>query len=94
MQWIARGLSWMETNFFRPSAVPSPNAPLKFGAHIWNAFTDWTSYLATMQAAERLGYDSLWTPDHMYPSMGAIEGDMFEAYTALAAVPLTTSTGS
>ena len=62
------------------------HAPLKFGAHIWNAFTDWPTYLGTMQAAERLGYDSLWTPDHMYPSMGAIEGPMFESYTALAAV--------
>jgi alkanesulfonate monooxygenase SsuD/methylene tetrahydromethanopterin reductase-like flavin-dependent oxidoreductase (luciferase family) len=66
--------------------VPNPHAPLKFGAHVWNAFTDWPTYVATMQSAERLGYDSLWTPDHMYPSMGAVDGPMFEAYTALAAV--------
>jgi len=66
--------------------VPNLDAPLKLGAHVWNAFTDWPTYVAAMQAAERLGYDSLWTPDHMYPSMGAIDGPMFEAYTALAAV--------
>jgi alkanesulfonate monooxygenase SsuD/methylene tetrahydromethanopterin reductase-like flavin-dependent oxidoreductase (luciferase family) len=66
--------------------VPNPDAPLKFGAHVWSTFTDWPSYLATMRSAEQLGYDSLWTPDHMYPSMGAVDGPMFEAYTALAAV--------
>jgi alkanesulfonate monooxygenase SsuD/methylene tetrahydromethanopterin reductase-like flavin-dependent oxidoreductase (luciferase family) len=71
--------------------MPDPDAPLKFGAHVWTAFTDWPTYLATMQAAERLGYDSLWTPDHVYPSMGAIDGAMFEAYTAIAGVAPATS---
>ena len=74
--------------------MPDLNAPLRFGAHVWNAFTDWPVYLATMQRAEQLGYDSLWTPDHMYPSMGDPEGPMLEAYTALAAVASSTERAS
>ena len=38
-----------------------------------------------------LGYDSLWTWDHLYPIVGSAEGPIFEAYTAMAAVAASTS---
>ena len=47
-----------------------------------------------MQRAEQLGYDSLWAPDHMYPSMGDSEVPMLEAYTAVAAVASITERAS
>ena len=41
--------------------MPDLNAPLKLGANCWNQYTDWPSFLAAQQRADRLGYDSLWT---------------------------------
>jgi alkanesulfonate monooxygenase SsuD/methylene tetrahydromethanopterin reductase-like flavin-dependent oxidoreductase (luciferase family) len=35
--------------------------------------------------AEELGYDSLWTWDHLYPIVGSHHGPMFEGYLTLAA---------
>ena len=37
------------------------------------------------QAAERLGYDHLWTWDHLLPIFGDPDQPIFEGYTALAA---------
>ena len=34
--------------------------------------------------AEELGYDSLWTWDHLYPIVGSHHGPMFEGYLTLA----------
>ena len=33
---------------------------------------------------DRLGYDSLWTWDHLYPIVGDPEGPIFEGYLTLA----------
>jgi alkanesulfonate monooxygenase SsuD/methylene tetrahydromethanopterin reductase-like flavin-dependent oxidoreductase (luciferase family) len=66
------------------------NTPLKLGANCWNQYTDWPSFLAAQQRAERLGYDSLWTWDHLYPIVGSDHGPIFECYTAMAAVATTT----
>jgi alkanesulfonate monooxygenase SsuD/methylene tetrahydromethanopterin reductase-like flavin-dependent oxidoreductase (luciferase family) len=71
--------------------LPDPDAPLKLGANCWNQYTDWPGFLAAQERAERLGYDSLWTWDHLYPIVGSHEGPMFEAYTAMSAVAATTS---
>ena len=74
--------------------MPDPNAPLKLGANCWNQYTDWPSFLAAQQRADRLGYDSLWTWDHLYPIVGSAEGPIFEAYTAMAAVAASTARAS
>jgi alkanesulfonate monooxygenase SsuD/methylene tetrahydromethanopterin reductase-like flavin-dependent oxidoreductase (luciferase family) len=39
-----------------------------------------------MIRADELGYDSLWTWDHVYPIVGDVDGPILEAYTAMAAV--------
>ncbi len=44
-----------------------------------------------MERAENLGYDSLWTPDHLLPTSGHQAGPILEAYMALAAVAANTS---
>ncbi len=55
------------------------------GALCWNQYTDWPSFLEAGIRAERLGYDSLWTWDHLYPIVGSSEGPMFEGWLTLAA---------
>jgi alkanesulfonate monooxygenase SsuD/methylene tetrahydromethanopterin reductase-like flavin-dependent oxidoreductase (luciferase family) len=68
-------------------------APLKLGALCWNQYSDWQTFLAALQRADRLGFDSLWTWDHLYPIVGSDRGPMFECYTAMAAVAATTERG-
>jgi alkanesulfonate monooxygenase SsuD/methylene tetrahydromethanopterin reductase-like flavin-dependent oxidoreductase (luciferase family) len=58
---------------------------VKLGALCWNQYTDWPSLLAAGQRADRLGYDTLWTWDHLYPIQGSSSGPMFEAWLTLAA---------
>ena len=66
--------------------MPNMNAPIKLGANLWNQYTDWPRFLEGMLQAEELGYDSLFTWDHVYPIVGSWEGPAFETYTAMAAV--------
>jgi alkanesulfonate monooxygenase SsuD/methylene tetrahydromethanopterin reductase-like flavin-dependent oxidoreductase (luciferase family) len=47
--------------------MPDLTAPLKLGADIWNQYTDWPAFKAAHLRAEELGYESLWTMDHIYP---------------------------
>jgi alkanesulfonate monooxygenase SsuD/methylene tetrahydromethanopterin reductase-like flavin-dependent oxidoreductase (luciferase family) len=78
----------------RSIAVPDPDAPIKLGANCWNQYTDYQSWLAAEQRADRLGFDSLWTWDHLYPIVGTHEGPILEPYTAMSAVAATTSRGT
>ena len=70
--------------------MPDLSAPLKLGANCWNQYTDWPSWIDAQQRAERLGYDSLWTWDHLYPIVGSDRGPILECYTAMAALATTT----
>lgn len=58
---------------------------IKLGALCWNQYAEWPSLLEAGVRADRLGYDSLWTWDHLYPIVGSHEGPMFEAWLTLAA---------
>ena len=58
---------------------------VKLGAICWNQYTDWPSFREAGIRAEGLGFDSLWTWDHLYPIVGDHEGPMLEGYLALAA---------
>jgi alkanesulfonate monooxygenase SsuD/methylene tetrahydromethanopterin reductase-like flavin-dependent oxidoreductase (luciferase family) len=58
---------------------------IKLGALCWNQYTDWPSLLEAGVRADRLGYDTLWTWDHLYPIVGSHEGPMFEGWLTLAA---------
>lgn len=58
---------------------------IKLGALCWNQYADWPSLLAAGQRADRLGYDTLWTWDHLYPIVGSHEGPIFEGWLTLAA---------
>jgi alkanesulfonate monooxygenase SsuD/methylene tetrahydromethanopterin reductase-like flavin-dependent oxidoreductase (luciferase family) len=58
---------------------------VKFGALCWNQYTDWPALLEAGRRVDRLGYDSLWTWDHVYPIVGSADGPMFEGWLTLAA---------
>ena len=47
---------------------------VKLGALVWPQYTDWESLQETGALVDRLGYDSLWTWDHLYPIVGDPEG--------------------
>jgi F420-dependent oxidoreductase-like protein len=58
---------------------------VKIGALCWNQYTDWSQLREVGVRADALGYDTLWTWDHLYPIVGSHEGPMFEAWLTLAA---------
>ncbi len=58
---------------------------VRLGALCWNQYTTWPDLLAAGQRVDRLGYDSLWTWDHLYPIVGSHEGPIFEGWMTLAA---------
>lgn len=74
--------------------MPDMKAPLKLGADCWNSYTDWPSWLDGMRRAERLGYDSLWAPDHVYPPNGDPYGPCFEPYMLMAPLAAMTTRGT
>jgi alkanesulfonate monooxygenase SsuD/methylene tetrahydromethanopterin reductase-like flavin-dependent oxidoreductase (luciferase family) len=58
---------------------------LKLGILPWPQATDWPAYRDIALRVEALGYDSLWTWDHLYAIFGDPYQPIFEAYTTLAA---------
>ena len=59
--------------------------PVRLGALCWNQYADWPSLLEAGRRVDRLGYDSLWTWDHVYPIVGRHEGPMFEGWLTITA---------
>ena len=43
---------------------------VRIGALCWNQYTTWPDLLAAGVRADSLGYDTLWTWDHLYPIVG------------------------
>ena len=57
---------------------------IRIGALCWNQYTTWPELLAAGQRADRLGYDTLWTWDHLYPIVGSDDGPILEGWLTLA----------
>ena len=64
---------------------------IKVGALPWGQRVDWASLQHIGQRADELGYDSLWTWDHLYPIQGDWRGPIFEGYLILAGWAAVTS---
>jgi alkanesulfonate monooxygenase SsuD/methylene tetrahydromethanopterin reductase-like flavin-dependent oxidoreductase (luciferase family) len=58
---------------------------VKLGALCWNQYTDWKALREAGIRADRLGYASLWTWDHLYPIVGSDDGPILEGWLTLAA---------
>jgi alkanesulfonate monooxygenase SsuD/methylene tetrahydromethanopterin reductase-like flavin-dependent oxidoreductase (luciferase family) len=63
---------------------------VKFGALCWNQYTEWPLLLESGERADRLGYDTLWTWDHVYPIVGSADGPMLEAWLTITAWAMAT----
>src|SRR3954466_3576597 len=64
---------------------------MKFGAQLWSQQTSWQQFRDTAALAERSGWDSLWTWDHLMAIFGPWEQPIFEGWMALAAVAQATT---
>jgi alkanesulfonate monooxygenase SsuD/methylene tetrahydromethanopterin reductase-like flavin-dependent oxidoreductase (luciferase family) len=58
---------------------------VKLGANCWGQYTAWPALREAGIRADKLGFDSLWTWDHLYPIVGSHEGPIFEGHLTLAA---------
>ncbi len=63
---------------------------VKIGALCWNQYTDWAAMLEAGKRADTLGFDTLWTWDHLYPIVGSWEGPILEGWTVLTAWAMAT----
>jgi alkanesulfonate monooxygenase SsuD/methylene tetrahydromethanopterin reductase-like flavin-dependent oxidoreductase (luciferase family) len=59
---------------------------VKLGVNLWSQATDWQGFLRAGRRAEELGFDSLWTWDHLYAIFGEPHQPILEGYTALSAL--------
>ena len=57
----------------------------KLGVALWAQATDWPAFEAAAVRIDQLGYDSVWTWDHLYAIFGDPYQPIFEGYTTLAA---------
>jgi len=63
---------------------------VKFGLQLWSQQTDWPSFRDAALSAEQVGWDSIWTWDHLLAIFGPWQQPIFEGWTALAALgPIT-----
>ncbi len=58
---------------------------VKLGALCWNQYGTWPDLLEAGRRADQLGYDSLWTWDHLYPIVGSADGPIFEGWLTITA---------
>ena len=66
--------------------------PFRFGIQLRPQRTTWAKYIAAVQSVEQLGFDTVWSSDHLLPASGPDDGPRFETLTTLGAIAaLTTS---
>jgi alkanesulfonate monooxygenase SsuD/methylene tetrahydromethanopterin reductase-like flavin-dependent oxidoreductase (luciferase family) len=63
---------------------------VKLGLLPWNQNTDWGPLLEAGVRADRLGYDSLWAWDHLYPIVGDPHGPFYEGWLTITAWAMAT----
>jgi alkanesulfonate monooxygenase SsuD/methylene tetrahydromethanopterin reductase-like flavin-dependent oxidoreductase (luciferase family) len=56
----------------------------RFGIMLAPQATTWPPMLAAAERVDRLGYDHLWTWDHLWAILGDAQKPIFEGYTVLA----------
>ncbi|CAN5828858.1 LLM class F420-dependent oxidoreductase [soil metagenome] len=57
----------------------------KLGILLWSQTTDWPSFESAAKRVDELGYEHLWTWDHVYAIFGDPYQPIFEGYSTLAA---------
>ena len=64
--------------------MSNPGA-VKLGVLAWNQYTSWEALRGAGTRADQLGYDDVWTWDHLYPIVGSDDGPILEGWLTLAA---------
>ncbi|MEO8229570.1 MAG: LLM class flavin-dependent oxidoreductase [Chloroflexota bacterium] len=67
-----------------------PDRDLKVGLLLWSQVASWPDMLDAARRVDRLGYDHLWTWDHLYAIFGDPYQPIFEGWTSLAAWAMAT----
>src|SRR3989337_586102 len=62
----------------------------RLGILLWSQATDWDAFERAAIRIDELGYEHLWTWDHVYAIFGDPYQPIFEGYTALAALAMAT----
>jgi alkanesulfonate monooxygenase SsuD/methylene tetrahydromethanopterin reductase-like flavin-dependent oxidoreductase (luciferase family) len=63
----------------------------RLGVLLWSQATGWAEFEAAAKRVDQLGYEHLWTWDHLYAIFGDPYQPIFEGYTTLAAWAKVTS---
>ena len=63
----------------------SDGSGVSLGVLLWSQATDWPSFEAAARRVDDLGYESLWTWDHLYAIFGDPYQPIFEGWMSLAA---------
>jgi alkanesulfonate monooxygenase SsuD/methylene tetrahydromethanopterin reductase-like flavin-dependent oxidoreductase (luciferase family) len=63
----------------------------QLGVLLWSQGSDWARFEEAARRVDELGYEHLWTWDHLYAIFGDPYQPMFEGYTTLAAWAKVTS---
>ena len=59
--------------------------PIKIGINLWSQASPWADFLAAAKRVDELGYESLWTWDHLHAIVGDPQQAIFEGYVTLGA---------
>src|SRR5512142_3433732 len=63
---------------------------LKLGILLWSQASDWAPMLEAARRIDALGYEHLWTWDHLYAIYGDPYQSIFEGYAVLSAWAMAT----
>ncbi|HEU4319605.1 MAG TPA: LLM class flavin-dependent oxidoreductase [Acidimicrobiia bacterium] len=63
----------------------------RLGILLWSQATNWPQFEHAARHVDRLGYDHLWTWDHLYAIFGDPHQPIFEGWTAIAGCAQVTS---
>lgn len=74
-----------------PAYAENQQPPIRFGLQVAQQQTTIEELKEVWKEAEALGFDSLWTNDHLLASVGPAEAPELEAWTLLAAMATITS---
>ncbi|HEY6608810.1 MAG TPA: LLM class flavin-dependent oxidoreductase, partial [Candidatus Limnocylindria bacterium] len=67
---------------------------MKFGALLWPQQAEWPALAAAAVAADRHGWDSIWTWDHLVSVRGGSDRPIFEGWATVAAIAATTTSAA